>query len=68
MDYRKQSELRRKTLDIGREWIVVSVPGDDDRGDATHWFAMHRHSRKSSPAFNTYDEALLEAQKRNGLR
>ena len=67
-NYETRKRLIEETVRVGREWIVVSVPGDDGRGDPTVWFAANRFSRRSSRAFDTYDEALVEAQRRNGLR
>lgn len=69
MTFKKRQHLRDKTLAVGREWIVVSVPGSDDGSEPTLWFAVERSGgRRSSAGFATYDEALTEAQIRNGLR
>ena len=64
--YETRRTLREQTLSVGREWFVISVPGRDET-DSTLWFAFNRVTRRSSKSFNTYDEALADARKRNGL-
>jgi hypothetical protein len=50
---------------MAKTWIVVSVPGDDERGDPTLWFAASRFGHRSSRAFYTCEEAEEEARRRN---
>jgi hypothetical protein len=47
-------------------WSVMSIPGRDDDGSDTAWFAYHRDGRQCSKAFDRYDDAAAECRRRNG--
>ena len=48
------------------QWIVMSIPGDDERGDPTRWYAFNKASRQSVECADSDEARLVVRMLRGG--
>jgi hypothetical protein len=48
-----------------RRWTVISIPGREDDGSDTRWFAYEATTRRSGEPHETAEAAREDARRRN---